>query len=83
LDNIRENASIERDCRERFLGIKFELIGLRRTHMSRKVKRKIQALYLCIMLDDAGIMDEMRRGTWAECASKATFCASIFLIVIP
>jgi hypothetical protein len=45
LDNAGENASVERDCKEKCLGINFEFSDLRIPQRNGKVERKFQTLY--------------------------------------
>jgi transposase InsO family protein len=63
-----ENASIERPCKEKFLGITFEFSGPRIPQRNGKVERRYQTSYERVrsMLNHTGIKDEMRRGMSLE-----------------
>jgi hypothetical protein len=81
LDDARENYSIERASKEKYLGIKFEFSVPRTPQRNGKFKRKLQKLYGSVIskLNDAGMKEEMKQGIWAECASTATFYANILV----
>jgi hypothetical protein len=63
LDDARENASIERACKEKNLDIQFEFSGPRIAQRNWKVEGKSLNLYGCVrsMLNDTGIKEEIRR----------------------
>jgi hypothetical protein len=52
-----------------------ENFALEKAYRNGKVERKFQTLYgrIRAMLNDSGIVDEIRHGLWAECASTASF----------
>jgi hypothetical protein len=81
LDDSGENASIERAFKEKWLVIEFEFRGPRTLQRNEKVKIKFQTLHGRVrsMFNNAGIMNEMRCGIWAEYASTAIFYANILL----
>jgi hypothetical protein len=55
--------------------LQFEFSGPRTAQRNGKVERKFQTLYGRIrdMFNDSGIVDEIRDGLWAECASTTSF----------
>jgi hypothetical protein len=55
--------------------LRFDFSGPRTPQRNGKVERKFQTLYGRIrsMFNDSGIVDEIRDGPWAECASTASF----------
>jgi hypothetical protein len=61
--DARENASIERACKEKNLDIQFEFSGLNIAQRNWKVEGKSLNLYGCVrsMLNDTGIKEEIRR----------------------
>jgi hypothetical protein len=67
--------AVEKACKQHHLGLQFELSEPRTPQRYGKVERKFQTLYgrIWAMFNDSGIVDEIRDGFWAECASTASF----------
>jgi hypothetical protein len=66
---------LEKACKQHHLGLQLEFSGPRISQRNGKLERKVQTLYggIRAMLNDSGLVDEIRDGLWAECASKASF----------
>jgi transposase InsO family protein len=75
LDDAGENFALEKACKQHHLGLQFEFSGPRTPQRNGKVERKFQTLYgrIRAMFNDSGIVNEIRDGLWAECASTASF----------
>jgi hypothetical protein len=66
---------LEKACIQHHLGLQFEFSGPRTSQRNVKMERKFQTLYgrIRALFNDLGIIDEIRDGLWAKCASIASY----------
>jgi hypothetical protein len=63
---------LEKACKQQHLGLQSEFSGPRTPQRNGNVERKFQTLYGGIR-SMLGIVNKIRDGLWAECASTASF----------
>jgi hypothetical protein len=73
-DNSGENNFLKKTIQQQGLHIKFEFTAPGTPQQNGRVERKFSILYeyMCSMLNQAQLPDELRKSLWAEAAHQAT-----------
>jgi hypothetical protein len=78
-DDAGENVSMKSDQDIKSFGVKFNFSGPKTPQRNEKVERKFQTFYGRIrsMLNEAGLIGDLRNKIWAECAMTTTHLSNI------
>jgi hypothetical protein len=77
-----EYKALHEECQSKFYGIKFGFLGHRTHQHDGKVERKFQTFFgrIRVVLNDAGLKDDLRLGVWAVRAITVTFLSNIMSV---
>jgi hypothetical protein len=78
-DDSEENKALFDEGRSKGYNVKFEFPGPQNPQRNGKAERKLQTFFgrIRVMLNSAGVKDQLRSGVWEECTMTVTFLSNV------